>query len=351
MFQHVQNVLTKKLKRHAALPNLRQVCVALTEGTKNLAEVEARKEKAAGATKPNRATNVGKLIDFAWHLKREGASNDTINTYSSLLRKLLKLGADVLNPESVKTILAEHEFNPNTKACIIAAYTSFANYCGLSWKPPKYKWQTKIPFIPEEKEIDALIAGCSKQIATILQTLKETGMRIGEATRLKRTDINIERTTITVNEPEKNSNPRICKVSAKLISMLQALPKKNEKLFGKSSKQNKTWLFKLQRQRLARKLGNERLLRITFHTLRHWKGTMEYHKTKDPWHVKKILGHKSLRSTEIYINMDQAHFEESNDHFISKAAKTAEEAQQLIEVGFEYVCTTPENYMLFRKRK
>lgn len=87
-----------------------------------------------------------------------------------------------------------------------------ARYCGLPWKPPKYRWQTKIPFIPEEKEIDALIAGCSKQIAAILQTLKETGMRIGEAVRLKWTDIDIEKRTIAVNEPEKNGNLRICSV-------------------------------------------------------------------------------------------------------------------------------------------
>ena len=356
----LQTVYTKPLKSKPTIHSSRRVssesqgrgASALLTGGHCLAKVETRKqERAAGATKPDKAINIGKLIDFAWHLKKEGASKDTIITYSSLLRKLVKLGANILDPESVKTVLAKHKFNPNTKSTIIAAYTSFANYCGLSWNPPKYKWQTKIPFIPQEKEIDALIAGCSKQIAAILQTLKETGMRIGEACRLKWTDIDIEKGIIAINEPEKDSNPRICKISTKLISMLQALPKKNEKVFGKSSKQNKTWIFKLQRQRLAKKLGNPRLLQITFHTLRHWKGTMEYHKTKDPWHVKKVLGHKNLRSTEIYINLDQAYFEEPNDDFISKAVKTAKEAQQLIEVGFEYVCTTPDGLMLFRKRK
>jgi hypothetical protein len=32
-------------------------------------------------------------------------------------------------------------------------------------------------------------------------------------------------------------------------------------------------------------------------------------------------------------------------------ASNIEEAQKLIEAGFEYVCTTTENLMLFRKRK
>jgi hypothetical protein len=39
------------------------------------------------------------------------------------------------------------------------------------------------------------------------------------------------------------------------------------------------------------------------------------------------------------------------DDYTSKATKDTEEARQLIENGFEYVCTTPDEVMLFRKRK
>jgi hypothetical protein len=37
--------------------------------------------------------------------------------------------------------------------------------------------------------------------------------------------------------------------------------------------------------------------------------------------------------------------------FHSAAAKTAEEAKKLVEAGFDYICTTPEEIMIFRKRK
>jgi len=40
-----------------------------------------------------------------------------------------------------------------------------------------------------------------------------------------------------------------------------------------------------------------------------------------------------------------------NDEYICKAAGNADNAKTLIEVGFEYVCTTPDGIMLFRKRK
>ena len=55
---------------------------------------------------------------------------------------------------------------------------------GMKWEPPSYT-QTKIPFIPLEKEIDALIAGCGKKVAASLQLINETGMRIGETWRLR----------------------------------------------------------------------------------------------------------------------------------------------------------------------
>lgn len=63
---------------------------------------------------------------------------------------------------------------------------------------------------------------------------------------------------------------------------------------------------------------------------------MEYHKTHDVCHVKKSLGHKRLRSTEIYINLEQAVFTEQNDEFHVKAVSNLEEACKLLEIGFEY---------------
>jgi hypothetical protein len=43
-------------------------------------------------------------------------------------------------------------------------------------------------------------------------------------------------------------------------------------------------------------------------------------------------------------------FNESEDYYGS-TAKTSDEAKKLVEDGFEYVCTTPENIIIFRKRK
>ena len=56
---------------------------------------------------------------------------------------------------------------------------------GGTWEAPLYQTVRKLPFIPKETEIDQLIAGCSKRMATFLQMLKETGARCGEIWQLK----------------------------------------------------------------------------------------------------------------------------------------------------------------------
>ena len=92
-------------------------------------------------------------------------------------------------------------------------------------------------------------------------------------------------------------------------------------------------------------------MQIHFHTFRHWKATTEQHKTKDPWHVKMILGHKSIQSTETYIHLEKMMYDgEADDQFIVKVADTMDEAVRLLEVGFEFHAEV-EGHKLFRKRK
>jgi site-specific recombinase XerC len=131
--------------------------------------------------------------------------------------------------------------------------------------------------------------------------------------------------------------------------MINNLQRKGERLFvsAKSMRSN----FYIQRKRLAKKLGNPKLLKIHFHTLRHWKATTEQHKTRDPWHVKEILGHKSIQSTEVYIHIEKQLYQSGfNDDFTVKVASTTQDITSLLETGFEYVMTK-NNLAYFRKRK
>ncbi len=63
-----------------------------------------------------------------------------------------------------------------------------------------------------------------------------------------------------------------------------------------------------------------------------------------------VLGHKSIKNTLKYIQLEEAIYSPNNDEFICKAASNMKEAQTLIEIGFEYVCEI-DNVKLFKKRK
>lgn len=150
-----------------------------------------------------------------------------------------------------------------------AAYSLFLNKQGLTWKRPICHVNRPLPFIPTERELDDLIAGGGKKTATFLQCLKETGMRTGECSKLTWANVDTERKMITLNDPEKNGNPRIFDISGKLVNMLAVMPKTNEYVFGTCSKVTRGSVFYRLRKNLTRKLGNPRLLNISLHTFRH----------------------------------------------------------------------------------
>ena len=142
------------------------------------------------------------------------------------------------------------------------------------------------PWVLLESEVDLLIASCSNKMAAYLQLLKETGMRPSEAWMLEWTDINPKNNTVLL--------PRIFNVSNRCMSMLNSLPKKSVRIFGDTLLKTHRTHFRAQRKRVAQKTGNPRILKITFQSLRHLKGTMEYHRTKDILHVMKVLGHRNV---------------------------------------------------------
>jgi integrase len=325
----------------------RGALVSLME-TISLAADPQNEKRAAGATETNQSQTAdikGKLVEFAWWLKKQGYKDSTITSKVKLLRILAKRGADLLNPESVKEVIAQQEWSEGRKENAVDAYTSFLVFVGGKWDPPKYKRVDKLPFIPTEQELDALIAGCGKKMAAFLQLLKETGIRAGEAWNLKWTDLDVQSQTIRVT-PEKGSEPRILRISSKCLSMIQSLPKKGNLIFGGYPIQGFARSFQRSRKTLANKLGNPRLLQISFHTFRHWKATMEYARTKDILYVMKLLGHKNIKNTLIYTQL----IDSKEDEWVCKVAKTVEEAKQLIEAGFEYVDTI-DGIHLYRKRK
>ncbi|MEJ2241798.1 MAG: site-specific integrase, partial [Candidatus Bathyarchaeota archaeon] len=276
----------------------------------------------------------GKLVDYSWNLKRDGYAESTNKTYTCLLKLSVKKGANLNKPNSVKDIIAKQtNWSNGRKNNAVKAYSLYLKINGLSWEKPRYKVTERLPFIPTEKEIDSLIGACSKQMATFLQVLKETAARRGETICLKWDNIDFVTNTIRIT-PEKGSKPRIFKMSSKLLNMISNLPKTTKRVFSYKNAFYVDKGFRRMRKRAAQKLGNPRLLKIHFHTLRHWKATIEYARTKDIIYVQNMLGHRNPMTTYRYVQFVELPQEE---RFISKIANNAKEAVELVKLGFEYV--------------
>ena len=313
-----------------------------------MVKVESRIEKAAGATNPDKATIKGTIAQYAYYLEKEGYYEDSV--YLKLIRRLAKKGTNLLEPEHVKAMIAKQPWEKGTKRLAVYAYDAMAKMLGLQWTLPKYQQPDKMPFVPLESELDTLINASGKRLSIFLQGLKETGADPGELLAAEWTDINEKARTLTINHPVKGHRARILPISKELIGRLNLLPKKTNRVFPITRNAMYT-NFWHQRKRIAQSFNNPRLLKITFRTFRHWKATMEYHKTRDPLYVKTFLGHKTLDSTLIYINIENSIYGSLRDEeFTVRVTKEPDEIKKLLEAGFEYVCQK-DQLMFFRKRR
>jgi integrase len=208
------------------------------------------------------------LEKFKDQLRLDGKAEETIRSRMQSLNQVARI-VNINEPDQIKKWLANLietkpcNWNNKTKTKFCDTYTAFLNYKGATWKSPKYPIVEKLPFIPTEQEIDLLIAHCGKTTSTVLQMLKETGMRIGELTQLKWIDIDTERKTFNV-PPEKHSNPRVLPISDKLITMVNRLPRNHKENVFQPKKHMIREYYCTQRKDIAERLQNPRLLKSAF---------------------------------------------------------------------------------------
>lgn len=305
----------------------------------------------AGKTGKIEQETKGKILELCLYMTRQNYSIESIKLNRIALKILHERGANLFDPDSVKDVIAKQLWSDNRRKNVINAYSMFLKLNKMSWEPPRCKVTESFPFIPTEQEIDCLISAAPKKLSTFLLLLKETAMRRGEPLRIEWINIDSDRNIITLNQPEKHSNARQWKVTPQLIAQLNALPKISEKVFGNCKVDSFKTAFLRLKKRQAIKLQNPRLNEIGFHTLRHWKATTLYHKTKDPLYVRDFLGHKSMKNTEKYITIERKLFANyDGDEYTVKVAATQHEATSYLEQGFEWL-GVKDNLIFLRKRK
>jgi integrase/recombinase XerD len=283
------------------------------------------------------------------YLQKNGRSEATVRTKFKILRFMAKNNVSLNDPEQVKLYIARRrEWSDGHKILAVYAYNDYAKMENVPFTPPYYHNNNSVPFVPTEKEVEALISGTSKKISISLQALKETGFRIGELWQCKWADLDDEKGTLKC-VAEKHGSPREVRISAKLANRLHALPKINDCIFGNTNLVSHRWNYDRQKTALAKKLQNPRLKQVHFHTFRHYYATRLFNETKSLPLVKEKLGHRNINSTMVYTHIVE--FDEESQNYHHAIAKDEKEAGELIDNGWTYICTTPQNIMMFRKRR
>jgi site-specific recombinase XerD len=295
---------------------------------------------------PNKANNEPLIIKTLLQARNEGKAKKTIECFASHL-KYINHNANINNSESVKAYISSLNRDPQTKNSYAIAYNWYCKTNGIQWKKPYFKWERKIPMIPTTQNIDKIISASSQKYSTIFTILKEHGLEAHELATVQRNDIDQERGIINVRGC-KGHNSRTIKLNIKTADMLRIYLQRytGNNPFPNSHAMGEEW--RATRKKVARNLNQPELSKIPMRNLRHHFATQKYDQTKDILLVKALLGHKKLETTMFYTQLIT--FTE-DDEYTCKATTDNKEAQDLIEHGFQYVLTTPNGLMMFRKRK
>ena len=249
----------------------------------------------------------------------------------------------------MKQSIADEENSTNTKASKLCAYARFLKWKRIPWEPPRMSREEKDPFLPQISEVSEIISGSGWKLKAFLQLIWECALRGIEANELLWEEVDQVNRTIRIR-PRKRGTPRTLRISEKCLQMLMALPRNSPKVFGNSTLTSKRTSFELARKRLARQLGNPRLTKIHFHTLRHLRATLWYRSGVDLKTLQDRLGHKNITHTLRYVHIAEANFPEINEQYYTRVTANIKEGEQLAQQGFEFV-GKDESGCLWRKKK
>ncbi|MCW4019374.1 MAG: site-specific integrase [Candidatus Bathyarchaeota archaeon] len=272
------------------------------------------------------------LLEYAWLMKKRGTADSTINLRVSTLKIIQKKGVNLTDPDSFETALAVELLTTARKYQWVACYTSYTKMMKIPWEPIRVKYEPKQPFLPTHEEMNALISAGSKRIAAFLQVALTTGARSGEICKLRWSEIDSEKCTISINNAEKGSRNRTVKVPPKTIAMLNVVSKKYSPYVFNPNPICVRVLFATLRKRLAHIQNNPRFLQIHLHTFRHFYATETLKHTKNLNYVKYALGHKSIVNTERYTH----YVDYGEERYFSAVATTVDEVRKLAEDGWNY---------------
>jgi len=266
--------------------------------------------------------------------------------------KRLNRDVDLRRTSFVESLIYGLNVSANYKNKLFYAYAHYCRANGITWmRPKKLRVKPYVVHVPTEERIDKVVACCG-WVYSVVFSLSKYGLRPCEVAELTLRSFDLDPGTVTVASSKLGAQ-RTLKLKAETVAQVReyvnrrGLTKLSDQLFGSARKVKETW--RKYRQRAYLKFRDPQLLKIRLYDLRHWYATKTYIQTRDIFLVKYLLGHRRIENTMLYVHLAKG-LSSWSDEYTCKSARTVEEAETLIEAGFEYV-TEIDGTMLFRKRK
>lgn len=186
----------------------------------------------------------------------------------------------------------------NRRLNVIRAMFNRAKEWGLIEKNPldhikKYTEDKKPPRFLAKDEVRELLRLAQGKLREILVVLLNTGLRKGELENLRWDDVDLENGFILIRESKTNDYRRV-PINSSVHQLLASKKNKTGYVFGKQN----NLLRNLKN--LYKKAGIED---AHIHTLRHTCASFMAQSGVPLFTIAKILGHKSLKTTEIYSHL------------------------------------------------
>lgn len=175
-----------------------------------------------------------------------------------------------------------------------------------AFRIPRCKQRRKLPGVLAREEVESILSATRNlKHRAILITIYSAGLRIGEATRLKVSDIDSGRMMIRVNEG-KGLKDRYTLLGERNLGMLRRYWKAYrplEWLFPGRNASGPVSISAIQRvfKSSLEKAGIKK--KASVHTLRHCFATHLLESGTDLYYIQRLLGHKSAGTTSVYLHI------------------------------------------------
>ncbi len=245
---------------------------------------------------------------FLDELKLHNYSKETVKAYSYILEDFLKISKKITNTEVKRYLLRSINSGKSTSLIKMQASVLKLLFKILGklteFDIPVYKKESKLPDVLNKTEIKQLINFVKNPVhKLIIKFLYSGGLRVSELISLKPKDIDIERNLLVIRGG-KGAKDRVTLLSESLKEdILKHLLSNNPKKYFFESNRGGKYSNRTIEEIVSKNSLGAIGRKITPHALRHSFATHLLESGTDIRYIQKLLGHKNLRTTQIYTHV------------------------------------------------